>query len=331
MGRILVFCETTTAGLSPGSREQISAARQLGDGTGWSLDLVMAGSDNAVAAEEAGRSGADRVVVVDDARFDHPWPEAVAELLADLCDALEPGAIVMPRSVLGAEVSARLAARLGVGMAMDAMSLEPDDRGLVVTRPVHGGAATARLRLLRKPWIVVPRRGVFPPVAPIEVESAERMTYRFDPDSRGLRTTVVSHEAHPRSGPDLERARVIVAGGRGLGGPEPFRVLAEIAARLDGAVAASRPPCDAGWVEPTLQVGLTGKTVAPELYMAVGISGATQHMTGCSLSRVVVAINSDPAAPIFRMATFGVVGDWQQVLPGFLAGLTDTSSPEDFS
>lgn len=110
-----------------------------------------------------------------------------------------------------------------------------------------------------------------------------------------------------------------------MGGAEPFELLTTIADRLDGAVAASRPPCDTGWVEPMLQVGLTGKTVAPDLYMAIGISGATQHMMGCSTSRLIVAINNDPDAPIFRMASYGVVGDWQKVLPGFLEALSDAS------
>ncbi|MCP4222275.1 MAG: electron transfer flavoprotein subunit alpha/FixB family protein, partial [Actinomycetia bacterium] len=142
-------------------------------------------------------------------------------------------------------------------------------------------------------------------------------------DAQTLETIPISHERQASTGIDLDKARVIVAGGRGIGGPEPFELLARIADRLGGAVAASRPPCDTGWVEPMIQVGLTGKTVAPDLYVAVGISGATQHMTGCTSSRVIVAINNDPDAPIFRMASYGVIGDWQDILPDFLEALNE--------
>ncbi len=184
----------------------------------------------------------------------------------------------------------------------------------------------ATLRLTGRPWIVLPRKGAFAAAEPVAAPSAEPVPFASRLDARTLKTTITAHEHQRTAGPDLERARVIVAGGRGMGGPEPFQLLRTVADRLAGALAASRPPCDFGWVEPMLQIGLTGKTVAPDLYLAVGISGATQHMTGCSSSRVIVAINNDPDAPIFSMASYGVVGDWQEVLPGFLEALSDTST-----
>ncbi len=328
MGTVLVFGGTEAGDLSPAFWEQVSTGRQLCEQTGWTMDVVVVGCDTGPAERAACSSGATRVLVVDDSRLDDPWPEATTEVLADVCDELSPDAIVMPRSLLGAEVSARLAFRLGIGMAMDVMSMERDDDGLVVTRPVFGGAATASIRLSGRPWIIVPRKGAFAAAEPVAAPSVEAIPFASDLDSRTLKTTPLTHERQSDTGKDLEKASVIVAGGRGMGGAEPFQLLKEIADRLDGAVAASRPPCDTGWVEPMLQVGLTGKTVAPDLYMAVGISGATQHMTGCSSSRVIVAINNDPDAPIFRMASYGVVGDWQEVLPGFLEALSDGQARE---
>lgn len=325
IGTVLVLAETEEGSLASGFWEQVSAARQLCEKNDWTMDVIVVGCDTRPAVSLAASSGAIRVLIVDDVRLGDPWPEAVTEILADVCDELSPKAIVMPRSLLGSEVSARLAFRLDVGMAMDAMTLEPDDAGLVVTRPVFGGAGTATLRLSDQPWIVVPRKGAFAKAGPVAAPSAKSVPFPAGLDARALKTTPLTRERQAGTGKDLEKARVIVAGGRGMGGAEPFELLTTIADRLDGAVAASRPPCDTGWVEPMLQVGLTGKTVAPDLYMAIGISGATQHMTGCSTSRLIVAINNDPDAPIFRMASYGIVGDWQEVLPGFLEGLSDAS------
>ncbi len=325
MGTVLVLGETEGGDLASGFWEQISVGRQLCEQTGWTMGVVVVGYETAPAELAAQSSGATRVLVVDDVRLGDPWPEATTEVLAKVCAELGPDAIVMPRSLVGSEVSARLAYRFDVGMAMDVMSVELDDDGLIVTRPVFGGAATATLRLSGRPWIVVPRKGAFAEAEPVAAPSAESIRFSSGLDSRTLKTTPIAHERRETVGKDLERARVIVAGGRGMGGSEPFQLLKTLADRLDGALAASRPPCDAGWVEPMLQVGLTGKTVAPDLYVAVGISGATQHMTGCSSSRVIVAINNDPDAPIFRMASFGVVGDWEEVLPGLLEGLSDPS------
>jgi electron transfer flavoprotein alpha subunit len=325
MGTVLIFGETDTGDLASGFWEQIAVGRQLCEQTGWTMIVVVVGYETGPAELVARSSGATRIFVVDDVRLGEPWPEAATEVLAKVSNELSPDAIVMPRSLMGSEISARLAFRLGVGMAMDVMSMEQDEDGLMVTRPVFGGAATARLRLSGRPWIVVPRKGAFAPAEPVAAPSAESVPFPSGLDSLTLKTTPISRERREGVGKDLEQARVIVAGGLGMGGSEPFQLLRTVADRLDGALAASRPPCDAGWVEPMLQVGLTGKTVAPDLYLAVGISGATQHMTGCSSSRVIVAINNDPDAPIFRMASYGVVGDWQEVLPGLLEGLSELS------
>ncbi len=318
---ILILAEMDEGQLLPNFWEQVAAARQLAPQLG-TVRVVVQGWEIR-AAEEARRSGADEVYLVEEARLAEPWPDAHLAALTTLCRELQPTLIVMPRTSLGMEVAARLAYRLGVGLAQDVMSLQMADGNLTVTRPVFGGAAAATLRLARRPWIVVPRPGAFPPAEPTAEAGGKLVSVHPVLPEEAFKTKCVSRVRQPAAKQNLEQARVIVAGGRGLGGPEPFHLLHEIAEVLGAAVGASRPPCDSGWVPTAFQIGLTGKTVSPEVYIAVGISGAAQHMTGCMAARTIVAINSDPEAPIFRMATYGVVGDWKEVLPAFHAALAD--------
>ncbi len=318
---ILIFAETDEGALLPNFWEQVSAARLLAPQLG-TVRVVVQGWEIR-AAEEARRSGADEVYVVEDAHLAEPWPDAHLAALTALCHDLQPTLMVMPRTILGMEVAARLAYRLGAGLAQDVMGLHMADGNLTVTRPVFGGAATVTLRLARPPWIVVPRPGAFTPAAATAQAGGKLVSVHPELPVDAFKTQCVSRVRQQPTPQSLERARVIVAGGRGLGGPEPFQLLREIADVLGAAVGASRPPCDSGWVPTAFQIGLTGKMVSPEVYIAVGISGAVQHMTGCMAARTIVAINSDPEAPIFRMATYGVVGDWQEVLPAFHAALAD--------
>jgi len=317
MGSVLVLDDSGPEGPSSGFWEQVSMARELTTRSHRALAIIVLGGTAATASEAARSEGTERVFLLDDPTL-ASWPEAAATALTQILEEVALDAIILPRSMLGAEVGARLACRLRVGVAFDVTRVGEDETGLVAERPVFGGAAAAHVVLSRRPWILAPRPGSFPPASPATT-TAEIVTRSVSLE--GLSTTVVGREVFQGAGQDLEAARIIVAGGRGMGGPEPFEFLATIAARLGGTLAASRPPCDAGWVEPTLQVGLTGAMVAPDLYLAVGISGAMQHMTGCASSRTIVAINNDPDAPIFRMATYGVVGEWQDVLPGLLEGL----------
>ncbi len=308
------MAEVDGAGLRPELYELITLARGLAPSAEGGIRLALCGWQAGSAAEEAARAGAGEVHVVEDERLAEPWPDAHLEALSGLCAELEPRVLLAPRTVLHTEVAARLSVRRGWALIQDALQVELGAEGVVATRPVFGGAAVATVRAPAGPWVVVPRPRAFAPAEPEAGAQAEVVRHGVAlppalPTRCGARTRVAA------AGPDLERARVVVAGGAGLGGPEPFALLHELADLLGGAVGASRPACDAGWVEPGLQIGLTGKTVAPDLYLAVGISGATQHLMGCSSSRVIVAVNSDPAAPIFRVSNYGVVGDWQEVLP----------------
>jgi len=315
-GGVLILAPADDGRLHAAFWELVTVGRQLASELGTTLRVVVHGGD-AGAVAEARRSGADQVHVAEDARLAEPWPDAHLEALTTLCRELCPSVILMPRTPLGMEVAARLAARLGVGLAPDALTAEVTESGLVCTRPVFGGVARATIRLVRRPWIVVPYRRAFPPAAPTPEAQGELVVVPTRAPGGALRTECGPRTRENDAGPELERARVVVAGGMGLGGPAPFEMLREIADLLGGAVGASRPVCDAGWVSSGLQIGLTGRTVAPEVYIAVGISGAIQHIAGCSSSRAIVAINTDPAAPIFQMSTYGIVGDWKEVLPAF--------------
>lgn len=319
MSGILIFAETEDGNLLPNFWEQVSAARQVAAQLSGGLRVVVQGSQ-IKDASDALQSGAEQVYVIDDARLGEPWAEAHLETFTALCRELQPELVILPRTLLGMEIAARLALRLGAGLAQDVMTMQLADGKLTVTRPVFGGAASATLCLTRAPYIIVPRTGAFPSAEPVAEPTGELVARQPNLDDAALKTRCISR-TRQTSKVNLERARVIISGGRGMGGPEPFQLLQEIADRMGAVVGASRPPCDSGWVDSGMQVGLTGKTVSPEVYIAVGISGATQHITGCSSSRVIVAINKDPDAPIFRMATYGVVGDWKGVLAGFCEAL----------
>jgi electron transfer flavoprotein alpha subunit len=186
---------------------------------------------------------------------------------------------------------------------------------LIATRPVYGGKVIAEVSFLSKPAIVTVRKKAFPIPERRPPQQGEVLYLKLDLQNAPLRTVFLQKVKEEIKGPKLEEAEVIVSGGRGLGGPENFRYLEELAKLLGGTVGASRPAVDAGWISSTHQVGLSGKIVSPRLYIAVGISGAAQHIAGCSGSRCIVAINTDPDAPIFQRAHYGIVADFREVLP----------------
>jgi electron transfer flavoprotein alpha subunit len=317
MAGILVYSAVEQGELRAEFWELVTVARQLAPAVDGGLHVVLTGSGIGDALEQARRAGAAEVHVVEHEQLADPWPEGHSEAVAALCDRLRPEVVLVPRTLLGAEVAARLAIRRGASLVHDATHVEKGPDGLTATRPVFGGAVSATLQARRGPWVIVPRPHAFAAAAQAEasVSAVVREPFAFAAPPRtlcGARTRQQSSGAK-----DIEKARVLVSGGAGLGGAGPFALLGEVAELLGGAVAASRVAVDAGWVPTALQVGLTGKSVAPDLYLAVGISGATHHLAGCSSAQVIAVVNSDPAAPFFRLANFGVVGDWKEVLPAF--------------
>lgn len=316
MADALIIGEVADGAPSSSTLEGIAAARGLGVAQ---VAVLLPGADAANTASAAIAGGADAVYTVTDG------PAAGGEFDA-LVDAAQAAAaqcgaryVIGAKTLTGRDVMPRLAFRLGTALASDCSSLALDNAGrLVATRPVYGGNAEASVACLGNPAVASLRPKSVDALAPDASRTGEVLSLAFEAN---VRTRTLERVEEAGEGVRLENARVVVSGGRGLGGPEPFEALRELADMLGGAVGASRAACDAGWVPSSHQVGLTGKTVTPDLYIAVGISGASQHMAGCSNSRTLVAINKDAGANIFKEARFGVAGDWQKVLPAFMEQL----------
>ena len=316
MPGVLIAGEWGGGGLHSSAGELLAVGRSLDRGE---VAVALLGSVPEEVSREAIELGADTVYVASHPLLEDGVTDAVVDALTRICAQAQPDVLLFSRTALGAEAGPRVAFRLGVGTAQDCVSVEPDpdsDR-VVVTRPVYGGNAMAKLRFpAANPQVVIVRGKAYEPLAADSSRSGEVKSVDIKPPAARVRhvETVTSAAAGVR----LEDASVVVAGGRGLGGPEPFEQLKELAGLLGGAVGASRAVCDAGWLEHGYQIGLTGKTITPDLYITVGISGASQHMAGCSGAKHLVAINRDADSNIFQAASYGAVGDWKEVLPSFI-------------
>jgi electron transfer flavoprotein alpha subunit len=305
----LVFLEDHEGELVKGSLGVLSKAAQLGG----DVAAVVAGSGVRELAAGAGRFGAAKVYVAEDSSLAAPLPQPRVDVLARLIEEEGFDTVVFGASVLSADVAAGLAARLGAGLNWDLVDLEVRDGRLVGRRPALQDSVYVEVGWKSEPRLALIRSGTFEPVeggGEAEVEDVAVDLQEFS------RRAVMVESAHAESeGPSIEDADVIVAGGRGLGEPERFALLEDLAKALGGAVAATRAVVDAGWYPYAAQVGQTGKTVSPKLYFACGISGAIQHKVGMQSSGTIVAINKDPNAPIFEYADVGVVGDLHQIVP----------------
>ncbi len=265
-------------------------------------------------AAGAGRFGASKVYVVDDPAFAAPLPQPRVDALEAVVATSGAETILFAASVLSADIAAGLAARLEAGLNWDVTDFAWSDGRLVATRPALGDTVLVEVGWTGTPRIALVRSGAFEPVETGGVAVVHEVVSVTLQDFSTLARMV--EQAHEQaSGPSIEDAEVIVAGGRGLGSADGFRLAEELAAALGGAVAATRAVVDAGWYPYATQVGQTGKSVAPKLYIALGISGAIQHKVGMQSSGTIVAINKDPNAPIFDLADFGIVGDLHQVAP----------------
>jgi electron transfer flavoprotein alpha subunit len=315
-GEVLVLGECLQGRLTPITGEIIAAGRQLADdlGTGVACGLIGDGLDG--AAREAVTLGADRAYVVDDPHLASFQPELYLEALTKLCRATGPRVLLMARTPIGRDVAPRLAARLGVPLVQDCLELKIDTstKQLLATRPVYGGNAMATVLCTRQPQFATVRPKVYNPLPAQEHRQGEVIPLQVELDPAMGKTKVISTVKEEVEGVKLEEARTVVAGGRGLGGPAGFRPLQELANALGAAIGASRAAVDSGWVPYSWQVGLTGKTITPDVYITVGISGASQHIAGCSGAKCIVAINKDRDANIIRYARYGIVGDWQKLL-----------------
>jgi electron transfer flavoprotein alpha subunit len=267
-------------------------------------------------AHEAMSVGAERVYIVDQAGVAEFQIELYLEALTQLCRTAAPRVILMARTQTGRDIAPRLAARLGVPLAQDCLevSIQADSNNLLATRPVYGGNAIAKVLCTQIPQFATVRPKLYAPAAPEPARRGEIVAVSVALDPALVKTRVVETIKEEATGVRLEEAKIVVAGGRGLGGPEGFQPLGELARALGAGIGASRAAVDSGWVPYNWQIGLTGKTITPDLYITVGISGASQHIAGCSSAKCIVAINKDREANIFRYARYGIVGDWQKIL-----------------
>ncbi len=318
---VAVFVEQRGDKLLPIALEGLGAGRKLAEALNEPLSAVLVGSNVGGLAQAAIASGADRVYVVDDPRLKDYQADAYVSAIEKVVRQIKPLVLILGQTDAGRDLAPRLAFRLGTAATTDCVELaiDPVSKRLLATKPVYGGNALAVFSSETDPQIVSIRTKAMTAMAPDASRKGEIINIAAGPDAAAIRARVLNRVVEEVAGIKIEDAERVVAGGRGIGSAEGFQQLEELAKILKGAVGASRPPCDSGWVPDTVQVGLTGKIIAPELYIAVAISGSSQHMSGCSGAKTIIAINKDKEANIFRHARFGAVGDWKKVLPAFTA------------
>ena len=318
---IAVYVEYKGEKLLPIALEGLGAGKKLADALGQTLSAVLVGSNINNLAQQAIASGAERVYVVDAPLLKDYQAEAYVFVIEKVIKQVKPQVFILGQTDNGRDLAPRLAFRLGTAVTMDCVELaiDPVSKRLLQTKPVYGGNALAVFVSETDPQIVTIRTKAMTALEPDTSRKGEIINIAAGLDTSAIRIKVLNRVVEEVAGIKIEDAGTVVAGGRGIGNAEGFKQLEELAKLLKGAVGASRPPCDNGWVPDTVQVGLTGKIIAPELYIAVAISGSSQHMSGCSGAKTIIAINKDKEANIFRHARFGVVGDWKKVLPAFTA------------
>jgi electron transfer flavoprotein alpha subunit len=305
----LVFLEHHEGELLKPSLGVLSKAADLGGDVAG----VVLGSGVRELAAGAGAYGASKVYVADKPELEKPLPQPRVDALAALIGEQGFDTVLFAATVLSADVAAALSARLGAGLNWDLTDLVQQDGSLIGKRPALGDSVLVDVGWTNEPRLALIRSGTFDPKETGGEAQVEEFDVQFEDFSLGA---TMIEQAHAESeGPSIEDADVIVAGGRGLGSPENFKLVEELAQALGGAVAATRAVVDAGWYPYATQVGQTGKTVSPKLYIACGISGAIQHKVGMQSSGVIVAINKDPNAPIFEFCDLGVVGDLHEIVP----------------
>ncbi|MBI3931943.1 MAG: electron transfer flavoprotein subunit alpha/FixB family protein [Acidobacteria bacterium] len=316
MAGIVTFAEQRDGKLRRASLEAVSEARRLADALGTTVGAVLIGSGVEGLADELAAHGADEVYVFDDAALSRYATEVWARAMAQVVGDAKPKAVLVPFTAMGKDLAPRLAAKVGAGLLSDVVGLAVKDGRLEARRPMYAGKAYATVRWEGDPQMATLRANVFALGARDAARKAEVVKGTVDTAARA-RATAIHATAEGKL--ELTEAQVIVSGGRGLKGPEHFHLVEELGGAFGAAVGASRAVVDAGWVDHQMQVGQTGKTVSPTLYVACGISGAIQHLAGMSTSKYIVAINKDADAPIFKVANYGIVGDVFEILPKLTA------------
>ncbi|PIQ23545.1 electron transfer flavoprotein subunit alpha [bacterium (Candidatus Blackallbacteria) CG17_big_fil_post_rev_8_21_14_2_50_48_46] len=308
---ILVIAETKDGNLRKTSLELLSQAKAL---NASSVTAVLLGKGVAGLAARLGHYGAHKVLVAEHDLLENYSTDGYTKAIHQIADQIQPDLILFAASSNGKDLAPRLAARLNTGLVSDALELSHDGSKFVAVRPMFAGKAYAKVSVQGKALVSL-RPNVTPVAAADESRAAEVMNFAVNLSDSDIRAKVVAVEKADSGKLDVAEADIVVSGGRGFKGPENFHLVESLAGALGGAVGASRAVVDAGWRPHGEQVGQTGKTVSPTLYVACAVSGAMQHLAGMSSSKYIVAVNTDPEAPIFKVATYGLVGDVFEVLP----------------
>ncbi len=314
--KVITLAEARDGSLRNVSFEAIAAAKTIAEG--GEVVAVLAGDSVQSYANQLIQFGADKVVVIEHPHLKYYTPDGFAQALLAVVDSEQPEAIILGHTALGKDLGPKLATKLNAGLISDAIKVIVAG-DVVFTRPIYSGKAFEKVAVTEGIVLASIRPNNIPPLEKEEGRTGEVTTLSVD--VKDLRTVVKEVIRKTAEGVDLSEAKVIVAGGRGVKSEEGFATLKQLANLLGGAVGASRGACDAEYCEYSLQIGQTGKVVTPDLYFACGISGAIQHLAGMSNSKVIVAINKDPEANIFKVADYGIVGDLFEVVPMLIAEL----------
>lgn len=318
---VLVVAERVRGRLIAPVFELLTLGRALLAHNGGRLHVALAGDGVQQDARELIARGADRVYVADDPALAEYQPDLWLPVLEKIARLAPSAAILVPHTHVGTDLAPRLAFRLGAAVATGCVDMAYDENRLRATRTCYGGNAHEAVVFKTDSMVATVRAGLFEPAVSDPNRTGELISAAVDFAALTRTTTVTSRERSQSDAVRLEDAKVVIAGGRGLAGAEGFELLQQLARELNGAVGASRVPCDIGWCPHSMQIGLTGKTVAPALYVAVGISGAGHHMAGCARARTIVAINTDPDAAIYQDAHLGIVADYRLVIPALIESI----------
>ncbi len=311
---VLVFAEQRGGILKKASLEAAGVARTIADATSGTVAAVILGQGIGNLAEELGKAGVERVYVGDDGIFADYSNDAYGLATGKAAQVFGADVLLFPATAMGKDLAPKVAARLGIGLLSDATEMAMEGGKPLFRRPIYAGKAYSTLEPTGdKTFAVTLRPNVFPPGD--QARSAEVVPLDHAVSAGDIKAVVEKILTAEGDLLDVAEADIIVSGGRGMKGPENFSILEELAKVLGGAMGASRAAVDAGWIPHSHQVGQTGKVVSPALYIACGISGAIQHLAGMSTSKVIVAVNKDPEAPIFKLATYGIVGDLFEIVP----------------
>jgi electron transfer flavoprotein alpha subunit len=314
--RILVFIELTDDNkINPASLEAVCAGRTIADQAGLCLSALIMGSNLLNAANYLRVYGMDEIYSIDNPLLHNYNPERFLFAIEKACEIIKPKLILMADTILSKDLAPRVAFRIDTALVTDCVDIQFESGTFSYSKPVYSGNVVAVFSTDSKPEIAVIRSRVYEAAKPVQYKKCEINPLDINIDSSKTAIEILERVHDGDKETKLTSADIIVSGGRGIGSREGFHLLYEFASILTAGIAASRPPCDLGWVSPKSQVGLTGEIVAPSVYFAIGISGSTQHLAGMNNAKTVVAINKDPEAQIFKIADYGVVGNYEEVLP----------------